>query len=207
MAYRIVLVDDHAILTDGLKMIFRDDSRFEIIATTQSGYHALAFLKANHVDLIVVDYEMPDIDGLELIKRVKALDNHPKIIMLTMHDEASIIKEVISAGADGYVLKKSAMDELAIAMETVLNHRPYWSAEVGQKLFQSAKQSDTEEILTDREIDVLKLIIKELTNKEIATHLSISERTVEVHRKNLMRKVKCTNTVGLIKYAFAHQLL
>lgn len=207
MKYSVLLVDDHPILTDGLKMVFKDDPKFEIIAATQSGNYALSFLKSRSVDLMVVDYEMPDMNGLELIKQAKAQVPLLKIIMLTMHDETPIIKEAISAGADGYVLKKSAMDELSIAMETVLSNRPYWSAEVGQKLFQNAKQHEDKEALTDREIEVLKLIVKELTSKEIAAQLFISERTVEVHRKNLLRKIKCTNTVGLIKYAFAHQLV
>ena len=127
--------------------------------------------------------------------------------MLTMHDEAAVIKEAIAAGADGYVLKKSAMDELSLAMQSVLKGKPYLSAEAGQKLFQLAKQQEPDEPLTDREVEVLRLIIKELTNKEIAARLFISDRTVEVHRKNLMRKIKCTNTVGLIKYAFAHNLV
>jgi len=124
--------------------------------------------------------------------------------MLSMHDEPVIIKEAISAGADGYVLKKSVSDELIQAMQTVMSGKPYWSAEVGQQLFQKARDNDyTENALTDREVEVLRLIVKELTNKEIAKNLFISERTVEVHRKNIMRKVNANNTVGLIKFAYS----
>ncbi|MFB2119126.1 response regulator [Parapedobacter sp. 2B3] len=207
MKHSILLVDDHPILTEGLKMVFRDDATFDIVASTHSGVYALALLKAKPIDLMVTDYSMPDMNGLDLIRQAKR--QHPllKIIALTMHDEAAIIKDVIAAGADGYVLKKCALEELAIAMESVMKGKPYLSAEAGQKLFQLAKQPESDDPLTDREVEVLRLIIKELTNKEIAARLFISDRTVEVHRKNLMRKIKCTNTVGLIKYAFAHNLV
>src|SRR5690606_30665734 len=116
--------------------------------------------------------------------------------------------EAIAAGADGYLLKKAVSDELTRAMREVMGGKPYWSAEVGQMLFQRVRENNyTSNSLTDREIEILKLIAKELTSKEIAARLFISERTVEVHRKNLMRKVNCTNTVGLIKYAFSKGLL
>ncbi|GGC31126.1 DNA-binding response regulator [Parapedobacter defluvii] len=207
MKHRILLVDDHPILTEGLKMVFRDNTTFDIVASTHSGTYALALLKVKPIELMVTDYSMPDMNGLDLIRQAKTLFPGLKTIVLTMHDEAPIIKEVIAAGADGYVLKKCAMEELAQAMESVLNGRPYLSADVGHKLFQLAKQPESDEPLTHREVEVLRLIIKELTNKEIAAQLFISDRTVEVHRKNLMRKIKCTNTVGLIKYAFAHNLV
>ncbi len=207
MKHSILLVDDHPILTDGLKMVFKDYTTFDIVASTHSGAYALALLKAKPIELMVTDYSMPDMNGLDLIRQAKALSPRLKTIVLTMHDEASIIKEVIAAGADGYILKKCAMEELAQAIESVLNGKPYLSSEVGQKLFQLAKQPEFDESLTDREVEVLRLIIKELTNKEIAAHLFISDRTVEVHRKNLMRKIKCANTVGLIKYALANNLV
>jgi len=207
MKHRILLVDDHPILTDGLKMVFKDNAKFDIVASAHSGAYALALIKTRPIDLMVADYSMPDINGLELIRQAKTLCPNLKTIMLTMHDEAPIIKEVIAAGVDGYVLKKSAMDDLALAMDAVLAGKPYLSAEAGQKLFQLARQHESDEPLTDREVEVLRLIIKELTNKEIAAQLFISDRTVEVHRKNLMRKIRCNNTVGLIKYAFAHNLV
>ncbi|SEL93203.1 response regulator [Parapedobacter koreensis] len=207
MKHSVLLVDDHPILTDGLKMVFKEDPKFDIVASMTSGNYALAFLKVNAPDLMVTDYSIPDMTGVELIRHAKILRPALKTIVLTMHDEASIVKEAISAGADGYVLKKSAMDDLAIAMETVLAGKPYLSAEAAQRLFQLAKHHEPNESLTDREVEVLRLIVKELTNKEIAARLCISDRTVEVHRKNLMRKIKCNNMVGLIKYAFAHDLV
>lgn len=206
MKYKILLVDDHPILTDGIKMVFRENPRYEVVMAVPTGNHALAYLKTKPVDLLVVDYSMPDMNGAELIRQVRTCYSGVKVIMLTMHDEVQIIKDAISAGADGYVLKRSAMDELAGAMDDVMRGKPYLSAEATQKLYRLARQEE-DEPLTDREIEVMRLIIKEHTNKEIAAQLFISDRTVEVHRKNLMRKTKCNSTVGLIKYAFAQNMV
>ncbi len=205
MSYQVILIDDHPILTDGLKMMLENDADFQVIGTFNNANFALSFLKSdNRVDLVLLDHSMPEMTGVEFIRQLKFLENPPKVIMLSMHDEPVIIKEAISVGADGYVLKKSVSDELVQAMQTVMAGRPYWSAEVGLQLFQQARDNEyAENSLTDREVEVLRLIVKELTNKEIAKNLFISERTVEVHRKNIMRKVKVNNTVGLIKYAYS----
>lgn len=205
MKCQVILIDDHPILTDGLKVMLENDVDFQVIGTFNNANFALSFLKtAQKVDLILLDHSMPEMTGVEFMRQIKILENPPKIIMLSMHDEPVIIKEAISAGADGYVLKKSVSDELIQAMQTVMSGKPYWSAEVGQQLFQKARDNDyTENALTDREVEVLRLIVKELTNKEIAKNLFISERTVEVHRKNIMRKVSANNTVGLIKFAYS----
>lgn len=205
MKYRVLLVDDHPILTDGLKIMIDNDSHFQVVGVFSQANFALSFLKTEtKIDLIIVDYSMPDVTGVEFVKLVRSLSCPPRILMLSMHDEPLIIKDAIAAGIDGYVLKKSASDELLLAMKSIMSGRPYWSAEVGQQLFQSAQQNEySDDLLTDRETEVLGLIIKELTNKEIARQLFISERTVEVHRKNIMRKVRVSSTVGLIKYAFS----
>lgn len=203
MNYRVILIDDHPILTDGLKIMVDNDPDFQVIGVFSQANFALSFLKTrSQVDLIIVDHSMPDVSGVEFVKQAKSLVS-ARVLMLSMHDEPMIIREAIAAGIDGYVLKKSASTELLLAMHTVMSGRPYWSAEVGLQLFQSAKQNEfTDDMMTDRESEVLTLIVKEMTNKEIAKQLFISERTVEVHRKNIMRKARVSNTVGLIKYAF-----
>lgn len=205
MAYRVLLVDDHPVLTDGLKIMIDNDADFQVVGVFSDANYALSFLKADSkVDLIILDHSMPELSGIAFMNQAKSMCNPPKILMLTMHDEPAMIKEAIGAGVDGYVLKKSASEELLIGMRAVMSGKPYWSAEVGHKTFQYAQHSSSHDSqLTGRECEVLSLILKELTNKEIAQQLSISERTVEVHRKNIMRKAGASNTVGLIKYAYS----
>lgn len=209
MKYQVVLIDDHPILTDGLKMLINKEGQFEVIATFQSCEFALAFFKTGHkVDLAIIDYAMPDMNGVVLMRYLKQLKTDLKVIILSMHDEPTMIQEALREGVDGYILKNAVSDELSQAMTHVLNGRSYWSHDVAQKMLSSLKQPpSTGRKLTDRESEVLKCIVKELTNREIATQLFISERTVEVHRKNLMRKLNCSSTVGLIKYAFHNGLV
>lgn len=209
MKHRVVLVDDHAILTDGLKRLLEHDPHFEVVASFTAARFALSFIQGDGaVDLVIIDHSMPDMTGIEFIRKLKSYGLSSKVIMLTMHDEPTIIKDAIADGVDGYVLKKTASAELSHAMREVMKGQPYWSADVGQLLFRTARENNYGgNPLTDREEEILKLIVRELTSKEIAAQLFISERTVEVHRKNLMRKVNCTNTVGLIKYAYSKGLI
>jgi two-component system nitrate/nitrite response regulator NarL len=206
--YKVIFIDDHPILTDGLKRMFDQDPLFQIVGTFRSSSFALAYLSSTpNVDLVVLDYAMPDLSGKALIEAIQKLPHVPKIIMLTMHDEPAIVKEVWDTGISGYVLKKSASDELRMAMLMVMQGNTYWSQEIGVRTRQFTNDDVSDEHLTLREKEILKLITQELTNKEIARLLHISERTVEVHRKNLMRKTSSTNAVGLIKYALQHHLL
>jgi two-component system nitrate/nitrite response regulator NarL len=206
--YRVLLIDDHPILTDGIKRMFEQDTLFQIVGSFKSSTFAMAYLKSEPaVDLILLDYSMPDLSGIALISQIKQLDQAPKIIMLTMHDEPAIVKEIWDTGIQGYVLKKSASEELRMAMLTVMQGKSYWSPEIGMRGGMYSPIENPQDVLTLREKEVLKFITQEFTNKEIAHVLHISERTVEVHRKNLMRKTSSTNAVGLIKYALQHQLL
>src|SRR5690606_32747927 len=164
-------------------------------------------LKTLPIDVLVVDDSLPDLKGIELLPRVRAACRAARLVMLTMPDFGQVIKDPISAGADGYILNRNTMSELTVALETVMNGQPYMSPEASQELFRLAREEENYEPLTDREIEVMGLIIKELTNKEIAAQVFISDRTVEVHRKNLLRKTKCNSTVGLIKYAFAQNMV
>ncbi len=207
MSIKVLLVDDHAILIDGLKVLLSEQGTYQIGGSAHSGCFALAFLKKERYDLMIADYSLPDMTGLELIRQAKAIVPGLKVIMLSMHDEATVIREVIAAGADGYVLKKYARQELFQAIDAVLNNHSYWSAEISRVMLKGLQSGEPPQTLTEREAEILQLIIKEMTSKQIAKQLFISERTVETHRKNLMRKLNCSGTVGLIKYAFSKNLI
>lgn len=205
---KILLVDDHAIVSDGLEALLKNVDGIEVVAKLTSGDFALAYLKQHNIDLLITDYAMPDMDGLTLVKKVKEVQGNIKIIVLSMHDEVAMIREILAAGVDGYVLKKYAQQELVNAIETVSKGRQYYSSEVNKALLGALlPQEMAENQITERELEVLKLLAQELTSKQIANRLFISERTVETHRKNLMRKTGANNAIGLMRYAYAKKLL
>ena len=203
----ILLLDDHAILLDGLEAVLNAEPGFNVMAKVSDPEMALAYLKGGGVDLVITDQAMPGVDGASFIRCAKRLTPDIRILMLSMHDEPNIVREVINAGADGYVLKKYAQQELVFAIHTVVADRPYWSREIGRALLEKDRATTPSTELTDREAEVLKLLVDELSSREIAGRLFISERTVETHRKNLLRKTGALNTVGLVKYAYQHKLV
>lgn len=205
---KIVLVDDHAIVTDGLEMLLRAVEGLEVVKKLTSGDFALAYLKQSAVDIMITDYSMPDMDGVTLVKKAKIQNPNLKIIVLTMHDEPMLIREMLNAGVDGYVLKEYAQHEIVNAIHTVYNGRKYFSNEINKVLLSAMlPQNMSENQITERELEVLRLLAQELTSKQIAEKLFISERTVETHRKNLMRKTGASNAIGLVRYAYSKKLL
>ncbi len=203
---KLLLVDDHAIVLDGLEAVLRSEPDFSITKVNEALF-ALSHLKSQEFSLIITDYSMPDMDGLTLVKKARQIVPSIKIIMLSMHDEPHIIREVMNSGVNGYVLKKYAQQELMHAIRSVLGGHNYWSKEVSTALLKTEDIQNGTQNLTEREIEVLRLIVQEMTSKEIAEKLFLSERTVETHRKNMMRKTNVNSTVGLIKYAYSNKLL
>lgn len=206
---RILLVDDHLILLDGLKNILESSPEFNVVATCVSGNYALAHLKNDAIDLLITDYSMPDLDGVELVKQAKKTHPNLKIIVLSMHDEPEKVREMVKEDIDGYILKKYAYNEILNAIQIVGRGGKFWSAEISNLLVRGLgeAQPKAEDILTERELDVLKLLIQEKNSREIAEQLFISERTVETHRKNMIRKTNSNSTVGLVKFAYEYNLI
>ena len=206
MNTRILLVDDHAMVMDGLAHILNGEPLLDVVAQVTSGAAALQLLKHTPVDIVIADHSMPEMTGRELAVAIKK--DHPTIgvIMLSMHDEPAIVREAIQSGIDGYILKKYSHQELLKAVEIVQKGGQFWSREISHILVKGITGED-QHTLTDREKEVLQLLAQEMNSREIATTLFISERTVETHRKNMLRKAGATTTVGLIKYAYTHKLL
>tara|TARA_R110000868_G_scaffold408409_2_gene691534 strand:+ start:1437 stop:2102 length:666 start_codon:yes stop_codon:yes gene_type:complete len=204
---KVFLVDDHAILLDGLVALLKTDEEMEIVGTAGTVAAAMEFLKMHHIDVLVTDYNLPDDDGLTLVRKVKRLWPEIKILVLSMHNESHLVKEILKEGIDGYVLKKDSKDELIDALYSVKKGKLFVSNEINSMLVRNLHQPDEQKLLTEREREILKLIAKEFTNKMIAEELFISERTVETHRKNIFRKTKTNSLVGLIKFAYANNLI
>jgi two-component system, NarL family, nitrate/nitrite response regulator NarL len=208
MSIRIIIVDDHAIMLDGLEALLRQKDGLTLVAKTVNANYALAYLRKEHVDVLITDYSMPDMSGVDLIAEARKIKPELKVIVLSMHDEPHLVEEIIAAGADAYILKKYAHSEIIQAIDIVAVGGQYWSPEVNQILVRSLKKPQEPGMeLSSRETEVLKLIILEMTTKEIAQKLFVSERTIETHRKNLLRKTNSKNTVGLIKYAYQNNII
>ena len=215
--HSILVVDDHQLVLDGLVSIVKDMPNFEIIGTARDGKECIKLAENLIPDLILMDIDMPNMNGLEATRRIKSDKKDAKVIILTMHNEASLIKKVMDIGADGYLLKNSDREEFQAALNSVIKGKSYFSAEVTQSLLNPTfKKPSSFEIdgdtvqlstLTEREIDVLKQIAEGLSNKEIGDKLFISHRTVDTHRTNLMKKLEVHNIAGLIKFAIKNGMV
>ncbi|SNS01012.1 two component transcriptional regulator, LuxR family [Belliella buryatensis] len=204
---KIFLVDDHAILLDGIKSILEKEPTLKVIGEANTAEVALEFIKQNEVDLLITDFNLPEMDGLALVRLVKKISPITKIIMLSMHDEVHLVKEILKEGINGYILKNDSHKELLSAIAAVDAGKIYLSNDINKIIINSLQFPDEERMLTDREREILKLIAKEFSNRDIADQLFISERTVETHRKNIFRKTKTNSLVGLIKFAYANNLI
>lgn len=204
---RVVLVDDHAIMLDGIKGILSKVEELEVVYTANRAEDALNYFKLNQADMLITDFNMPGMDGLALIHAVKRILPSIKIIVLSMHDEIHLTKEILKSGVNGYVLKKDTQQELLTAIQEVQQGRVYLSNDINKLLIRNLDQPEDGKLLTDREREIVKLIAKEYNNKQIAEELFISERTVETHRKNIFRKTGTSSLVGLIKFAYSNNLI
>jgi two-component system, NarL family, nitrate/nitrite response regulator NarL len=199
---KIVLVDDHFILIEGISALL--ENTYSVEGIFSDPQKALAFINHHETDLLITDYEMPRMNGIELFIEAKKSKPLLKGVLLSMHDEASVVKRAIKSGLNGFLLKNVSRLELNSALEKIAQGHKYISAELTQKLVQEVAEPEK---FSEREKQVLQLIIKEFTNKQIADTLSLSERTVETYRKNLFRKAQTNNVVGLVKYAFLNKLV
>ncbi len=204
---KVILIDDHPILLNGLISILKSSGQVEILGTGGSSAEAIKLLSQNQPDILLCDYNLPDETGLALVQKVRRIYPAVKIIILSMHSEAYLVKEILKEGIQGYVLKKDTQEELLAALEAVNAGRMYFSNEINAILMKSLHDPGEEKLLTERELEILQLIALECNNKQISERLFISERTVETHRKNIFRKTKTTSLVGLIKFAYANNLI
>jgi len=203
---RIVIVDDHQILLDGISNMLESNG-FLIVAKAQNTQQALQALKDHNPDILITDIEMPGEDGIQLIKKVKKQFPDVKIVVLSMHEERSIVMDVIQLKVNAYLLKNITQSQLITALRRVKENKLYISEELSHLLMEKIQDKTEDRLLSSRELEVLKLIAREFSNSKIAQTLFISERTVESHRKNIFRKTNTHSIVGLIKYAMENKLI
>jgi DNA-binding NarL/FixJ family response regulator len=208
-AIRIAIVDDHQIIIDGLVSLLHETD-IEVVHSTTSPVNMLETLANIKADVLLTDIMMPEMTGQELARQVRTQFPHIRILALSMSGQEDIINEMIrDADIAGYLLKNIDRQELSYAIHTVASGKLYFSTEVLQALDRTLQiqKENADTHLTRREIEIIALIEKEMSNKDIAEKLFISERTVETHRKNIFRKTKTNSVLGLIKYAYEHKLI
>ena len=211
---KILLVDDHKLIRDALKSYFEADPDFEVLGEAGNGQEALLFLKEQAIDVVMMDISMPVMDGIECTQEIMTHYPQIRVLALSMMNDGQFIKKMLSAGAVGYILKNSGEEEIKKALNKVHQGEPYFSAEVNETVMQNMLKGGVKRNhklvvdlpLTSREKDVLRLILKEYSNQEIADELFISPRTVDAHKRNLLEKTGSKNTAGLVLYAIEKNL-
>lgn len=209
MAIKVLLVEDHDIVRQGIRALLEGEPEIEVTGEASDGESALGKLAATQPDVVVMDMNMPVMNGLECTRAIKKNSPNIKVLILSMHDHESYLIDTLDAGADGYILKNTTRDELIFAIKKIANDGLYISPEFTLNLMAKYKSMIGKEIsepntnhnITEREMDVLKLIAQGHTNVEIANKLFTSVRTIETRRKNLLDKTKTTNTATLIRHA------
>jgi two-component system nitrate/nitrite response regulator NarL len=200
---KILIIDDHPLVIDGIKTMLKDETYFQIEAATKTGKEALAFLDSSTVvDIILLDINLPDTDGLKLCEQIRAKNKTVKIIGLTYVNEAGIITQLIKRGANGYLLKNMEREELIHAMNQVMDGIIYLSKAANEKIIQQLQPYDLSKnnipAFTRREKEILTLLAEGLTSQEIATKLFLSNYTIDTHRKNMLQKFNVHNTTALL---------
>ena len=207
---RLGLVDDHQIVIDGLTAILKEESSLQIIVTANSATQMLALLQQNEVDILLSDIMMDNMSGQQLAKQVRQQFPQIKIIALSMSNVGEVVEEMIN-GADisGYLLKQTGKDELVYAIKKIYAGGIYFQQKILDELEKQShkKKQVTSAHLTIREKEIIILLEKDLSNKQIADALEISVRTVETHRKNILKKTDTNNLLSLIKWAYEHNVI
>ena len=205
--HNILLVDDHQLIIDGIKGMFAKDENLQFNFEANDGLNALDLIKANanEIDLVITDVNMPTLSGIELCGEIKKEFPHIKVLILSMYQNSTVVKEALQAEADGYIIKNAGKSDFLKAINRILDGGTYFSEAILPLIYKEVQKENKKKealtILTEREIDVLKLIVKELTSEEIAEKLFISKKTVDNHRQNLLHKTESKSTVGLVKFA------
>ncbi|MBK7123174.1 MAG: response regulator transcription factor [Chitinophagaceae bacterium] len=207
---RLAVVDDHQIVIDGLKSLLHGHEQFEVLIECTQPLDMMGLLEKKPVDILLTDVMMPGMNGAELSKAVHEKFPEIKILALSMSGQGDLVNQMIDdADISGYVLKNIGKQELIKALEKISGGSIYFSEEVLEEMTRASemKKENAEVHLTNREIEIIRLIEKELSNKQIAEELFLSERTIETHRKNIFRKTNTSGVIGLVKYAYEHKLI
>ncbi len=212
MSIRILIADDHGVLRAGLRALLNDETNYEVVGEAATSDDALRAAIELKPDFILLDISMPGVGGIELTRSLKEKVPEAKVLILTVHEDATLLREALKAGAAGYVVKRAVESELLDAIETAWRGDLYIHPSMTRSLFLEepvrapAPRRADPEALTSREADVVTFIVRGYTNRQIAEKLFISARTVESHRANIMQKLGLSNRAELVHWAAEHNL-
>ncbi len=212
-AIKIMIVDDHALMREGLTKILEMQDGFKVVFKAADGFEALAYIEQETVDIVLLDINMPNINGIETLKKMKQFDPEIKIIMLTVYDTREYLMETLNLGANGYMLKDAETDSLVKAIEVVHNGGSYIHPNLAGELFKEINRQRVSrnvksgvESLTRREYEVLLLIAEGMSNKDISDHLVISEKTVKNHVSSILKKLSLQDRTQAAIFAIKQKL-
>lgn len=212
---KVLVVDDHQLIIDGLQNLLAEEPFISVVDGANSGAEALEMMGKMKIDVVLADVNMPEMSGIELTKRIREAFPFVGVIGLTMNDDSSMINQMMSAGASGYVLKSSHINEICDAIRTVASGKSYLSHDVQTILMKHINKKDNGLLgtknstskLSVRETQILNLVAIDLTDDEIASKLSVGKRTIETHRRNIYTKTRTKSLIGLLQYAINNNLI
>ncbi len=207
----IVIVDDHALFRNGLKLLLNNSNEFTVIAEASNGQEFLDILDIVPIDVVLMDIQMPIMNGIEAAQKALKLRPELKIITLSMYGDEGYYYKMLNAGVCGFLMKDSDIEEVFSALNMVLDGKSYFSQELLQNIIKNIHNNNIDDIsinsLTPREIEIIQLICQGLSNAEIGDKLFLSKRTIEKHRANIMEKTNTNNTASLVMYAIKNRIV
>lgn len=211
---RILIADDHEVVREGMRALIEHEPGWQVCGTATNGQEAVDTAKKLKPEVVVLDMTMPELDGLEALRQIKRALPNTEVVVFSAHHSEKVIEQLFDAGAKSYIQKSDAGRHLVAAIKSVAEHKPFFTPEISQILFAkflsigpAKKRGGQEHTLTDRERDVVRLLVQGSSNKEIASALGISVRTAETHRATLMRKLGLNSLAALVRYAIRNNII
>lgn len=206
---RILIADDHDVVRSGLRAILSEQPGWEVVAEAEDGKQAISLASETLPNVAILDYQLPLLNGVDATREIRALRSQTEVLIFTMHESEPLIRELLAAGARGYLLKSDARRFLIAAVDALARHQPFFTGRVSEALLSAylAKDGASADVLTPRERGVVQLIAEGRTNKEVAQVLGINLKTVETHRAAAMRKINAHSTADLVRYAIRNKLV
>jgi DNA-binding NarL/FixJ family response regulator len=209
---RIVVVDDHAVVRRGVRALLESRTDWEVVAEATTGREALDAVKRHRPEIVVMDISLPELNGLDATRQIVQESPQTEVLVLTMHHSEKLARDVLKAGARGYVLKSDADESLITAVDTLRQHKPFLTSGVTEFMLDeflrdmSVPDLSTRDPVTPREREIIQLLTEGLSNKEAAARLGISVKTIEAHRANIMRKLRLRSVTDLVRYAIRNKI-